>query len=80
MRLYIESTATENCDEFEYDYPEEMAAILNHLNKKGTLLASGPTVQRLYREFSNEHYSAGWISVSPAILAEFAYWLAHIDL
>ena len=77
MKIYTKKPAID-CS--GYDHPDEMAKILGHLNLGGTLRASGYTVERLYREFSDEKYAAGWMTVSPEILEEFADWLAAIDL
>jgi hypothetical protein len=70
-------------DEYEYDYPDQMKIILSSLQKRGELHVSGKTVERLYREFSDSRYAAGWMSIDTEddeLLASFAYWLADVQL
>ena len=74
MKVYVKNAAP------GYDYPEEMEKILEYLNAHGELRVSGKTVERLYREFSDEIYCAGWICVNAYRLEEFADWLEKIDL
>lgn len=62
-----------------YTYPVDMGFILDYLSEHGTLYVSGRTVERLYREFSEECWSAGWISVTPKRLDEFADWLERVE-
>lgn len=74
MKVYIKNTNP------VYDYPEEMVKILDYLNAHGKLQVSGETVERLYRDFSDDIYCAGWMGVNDQCLGEFADWLAKIDL
>lgn len=74
MRLYIKKASA--C----YDYPEDMQEILNYLAENGTLLCSEETVETKYREFSDEKYCAGWMSVDEELLEEFANWLAEEEV
>ena len=74
MRVYIKNEAN------DFEYPEEMAKILNHLNANGKLLVSAKTVENLYRDFSDELYCAGWMGINQKLLEEFADWLEKIDL
>ena len=67
-------------DECTFDYPDEMAKILEYLEAHGTLHDSARTVQSLYRDYSCERWSAGWIGVNDEILEEFADYLAEIDI
>lgn len=70
-------------DEYDYDYPDQMKIILSYLRGRGELHVSGKTVERLYREFSDSRYSAGWMSIDgedDELLGSFAYWLADIEL
>ena len=74
MKVYIKKESP------VYDRPEDMAKILEYLAENGTLQVSGTSVERFYREFSHECYCAGWMSVREETLAEFADWLAEIDI
>lgn len=74
MRLYVKRI------EYPYDYPDEMAQILAYLNENGSLVISGPMVEQMYRDFSEERYAAGWMSVTSETLEEFADWLAEIEI
>lgn len=64
----------------EFRYPEDMKNIMEYLEAHGTLKIRSSTVESLYREFSDEKYSAGWISPDVEILERFADWLAEINL
>ena len=74
MKIYIKSST------IRFDYPEEMEAILNFLNEHGHILCTEETVQRMYREFSDEKYCAGWRCVDEEVLEEFADWLAEQEI
>lgn len=65
--------------EFDFDYPEDMESILDYLRKHGEILVGELTIERLYREFSDEKYCAGWMSVNNQILEEFEEWLEYYD-
>ena len=56
-----------------------MQLILDYLNEHGEILVSEIAIQGLYREFSDERYAAGWISVCEQTLCEFENWLEHYD-
>ena len=58
-----------------YVYPDEMEKILSYLNQYGTILVNGQTIEKLYREFSNERYCASWMRVDDDILEQFTDWL-----
>ena len=74
MKIYIKNASA--C----YDHPEDIGAILSYLAEKGKILCSDETVERMYREFSDDMYAAGWMCVDERILEEFSDWLAEIDL
>lgn len=66
-----------------YDYPDQMELILAYLQANGELHVSGKTIEKLYREFSDRRYAAGWMSIDeddPWLLEEFANWLEDINL
>ena len=65
--------------DFGFDYPEDMKLILNYLNEHGTILTSELTIERLYREFSDLKYCAGWMGVNEQMLEEFEDWLENYD-
>lgn len=73
-RVYIKN------NEHNYRYPDEMEKILGYLTENGSLTVSGPTVEQMYRDFSEDRYAAGWMFVTPEILEEFADWLAEIEI
>lgn len=73
-RVYIKN------NEHNYRYPDEMERILAYLAENGSLAVSGPVVEQMYRDFSEECYSAGWMVATPEILEEFADWLAEIEI
>ena len=58
-----------------YGYPEDMQKILNYLNENGTVYVSGEAIEKLYRQFSDDMYCAGWMGVSEERIEEFANWL-----
>lgn len=74
MRIYFKFI------EHAFVYPDDMERILSHLTLNGTLFVGGPTVEQLYGRFSEEQYAAGWMSVTPEILEEFASWLTKIEI
>lgn len=74
MKVYMRNI------EHEYDYPKDMILILDHLNEHGKLLVDGRVVERLYREFSEKCYCAGWIRVDYHTLNEFEIWLENYNL
>lgn len=74
MRVYFRNT--EEC----YDYPCQMEKILGYLSKHGTLIVPGTVVEKLYRDFSDECFAAGWMDITEEILESFADWLASIEL
>lgn len=70
-----------------YDYPDQMELILAYLQANGELHVSGKTIEKLYREFSDSRYAAGWMTVSDILQEEdlelleaFATWLEDINL
>lgn len=74
MKVYIRHNG--GC----YDYPIQMEKILNYLTERGALIVPGSTVERLYRDFSDEKYDASWMTVTPEILEKFEEWLAEVEL
>ena len=74
MKVYIRTM------EYPYDYPEDMKLILDYLNSHGQVLVNGYTIEKLYREFSDDQYCAGWMSVDDQMLEEFERWLAKYDM
>lgn len=64
---------------FDFDYPEDMKLILDYLAEHGDILVGELGIEALYREFSDEKYCAGWITVDERMLEEFEDWLEHYD-
>ena len=65
---------------YKYYYPEDMERILGYLAKNGTIQVSGKSIEAFYHDFSQDEYSEGWLAPTPDILAEFADWIAGIDI
>ena len=56
-----------------------MELILSYLKKYGEILVDKSTIERLYYDFSDEKYCAGWMSVNEEIFREFEEWLNELD-
>lgn len=67
-------------DKYKFIYPDDMEKILNFLSKHGEIFVSDSTIEDLYFEFSNERYSASWVSVNERLLEEFTDWLDEYRL
>lgn len=65
---------------YAFYYPEDMEKILGYLTKSGTLQVSGKSVEEFYHDFSQDEHGVGWKAPTPDILAEFAEWIAGIDV
>ena len=79
--------AFEYFEKSHFRYPEDMKVIMNYLNQHGKLNIKAKTVERMYEDFSDEYYSAGWMSIVSScgnidknLLIEFAHYLSKIDL
>ena len=66
--------------EAHYTYPDDMHWIMEYLTMNGELRVNGYTIEALYRDFSEEKYSAGWMDVNENTLDEFADWLDGVEL
>ena len=66
--------------EYIFTYPDEMKKIISFLESIGTININYDTLERLYYDFSEECYSASWITVNEDILKEFARWLEDVDI
>lgn len=75
-----------NNENTKFSYPEEMKRILEYLSEHGTIYVSDETIERLYRKFSRDMYSASWMGISAddaedtELLEEFASWLDSFTL
>lgn len=58
-----------------FDFPEDMKEILCYLRENGTIYVDEKTIEKLYYEFSDDQYAAGWMCVDEKLLDEFANWL-----
>lgn len=74
MKAYIKT------EHSRFDYPDEMQKILSYLHSNGMLFISEEQVERLYRDFSEEKYVAGWMTVNKYILESFADWLSEYEV
>lgn len=61
-------------DDDDYEYPEDMTKILIYLREHGELHVSGKTVERLYRNFSDQS-CAYWLSADDETIEQFSDWL-----
>lgn len=73
MKAYIQNKS-------EFSYPEDMERILAYLEKHGTLNISHREVERLYREYSEDSWCAGWVEATDHKIAGFAKWLSEIEV
>lgn len=64
----------------DFEYPEDMKQILSYLNKVGEIHVSNKTIEKLYRDYSDDIWCAGWMEIDSNILFEFANWLAEKDV
>lgn len=64
----------------EYDYPEDLAQIMEYLIENGAVYATPKEIEKLYRQYSSEEWCAGWMSVAEYILPSFAQWLSKQDI
>lgn len=62
------------------DYPEDMQHILSYLESRGTLNVSVLELEKLYRDFSEECYCAGWMMIDDEVLLAFMRWLTACDV
>ena len=59
-----------------YCYPEQMEKILKYLDETDTrLYIPGKAIEKLYRQFSEDCYSAEWMEVSNGLMMEFIAYL-----
>ena len=73
MRVYEKHSSQ------DFDYPDEMKRILDHLNEHGTVLVKLLTIEKLYYEFS-ESYCTRWMRVDDNLLEDFSNWLDKYDI
>ncbi len=73
MRAYIKH-------DYGLDHPDDLEKIVAYLKEHGELLILPDTVETLYRRFSDERFSASWLTPAPDILETFADWLSDIDV
>ena len=77
MRVYIKNKPKNG------NVSEQMSIILEYLRTHGELKIHEGTVEEFYCRFSDEIYSAGWmtiIGIDDSLLEEFAEYLNKIDL
>ena len=58
-------------------YPDDLKKIREYLNSIGTLETSEAELEKLYSEFSEDCYSAGWLGLHEETLEHFADWLEN---
>ncbi len=83
MGIFYESFGYDDCDELMY--PEDMKAIVDYLSRRGNIKCNIGRLEDLYCDFSDEEYSAGWMSIvsddgtigelGQNLLREFERWV-----
>ena len=58
-----------------FEFPEDMKEIMRYLHANGNVYVNEKTIEKLYGDFSEEEYCAGWMCVDEKRLDEFANWL-----
>lgn len=75
-------------------HSEDTFKIIKYLEERGKVTVQPHTIERLYEEFSDIKYSAGWMGIDAkverynmddeleeiSILDEFIEWLEEIDI
>ena len=56
-------------------FGNDVRTITDYINKEGMYPSTAKTVSDLYSMFSEECYSAGWMTPSENILKKFLEWL-----
>ena len=77
MKLYTKN------DEYSFKeewYEEELEKIWVYINRKGTPHFKKDFLAYLWREYSDECWCAGFISVDEDRLKEFVDWLAKYEI
>lgn len=64
----------------DFTFPEDMKKILDYLSIYGYILIEEATIEKLYYEFCEERYDAGWMCIYDEILDEFENWLNEYEL
>ena len=74
--------------------PNDTLKIIQYLKERGEIKVTPKTIERLYEEFSDDRYCAGWMGIDAkierynfddeleeiSILDEFIEWLEEIDI
>lgn len=74
MSLYIRKDYV-----FNETYPEDLDYIWEYLNKYGFPLFHRNKLEKMWRHFSDEKYSAGFMTPNDDIIQEFIDWLEDQD-
>lgn len=74
MKVYVRN------EDNKFYYPEDMKTILNYLKERGQVFVKDTTIENLYSRFSDEMYSAGWMSVYDGVLESFENWLSELEI
>lgn len=59
---------------------EDTARLMSYLTSRGVLYISPKQVEELYKTYSQEVYSAGWMELDEGRLGEFATWLSKREI
>lgn len=63
-----------------FDYFWDMLGMMNYLNKVGTVNVLTKTMEKLYKESSNDYWCADWARLSSKILQDFANFLSDYEV
>lgn len=66
--------------DYDYAYPEDMKKILRYLSDHGKVNISAKRIESLYYDFSDDVFSASWMSASRENLERFADYLSEIEV
>ena len=69
-----------NEDYSQFRYPEDMIRISEYLNERGRVNVSAKRLEKLYEQYSEDCWEAGWLFLDDYILCNFADWLSEQDI
>lgn len=73
-----------NYENSTFRHPEDMSKIISYLSEHGEIQVSTKTIERLYEDFSEDSYCAGWMSLDgdfpSVVLVNFAGYLESIEI
>lgn len=61
-------------------FPDDMKRIISYLEQKGDVFVADVIIEKMYKQFSEEVYCAGWMELTDDMLKEFEAWLHERDI